>query len=1641
MADYEATNFGLNSLGLIHDVASGDAPVTSAVTTPESPGFLEGVAETVTNLPKFLAASVASGGISIYNTGVAVANAMGAGAQEVDVAAALAAVDDDLGIYYQQHKMAADVGGMILGSFIPGLGAVGALRKGQTAMRLMAAGEGIGATAARVTGILAPDVASYSAAARAAVASGTQRYNVLNTAIRNSIGTQVQQQVLEAAAFETASMLAMGKGEILKDQEIGDIVHDWGVGVVTGGLFGGAIETIRGFRAAGKVRNAVDVAVGKILGRAEAPALEDGTQASMYLSTMSSIKPLPTAEDILMGKVPGVNLLDVPLASAAEASTVQLEAAQTVLRRMEQQRNLFVQESTNKFTGKLVAMTEGKDSDLAQATAGLFLRGSDPNASALLGATKLQRLGGTEISKAALERGERREWIKLFGDEVAAEGQVFDTAPRVWRVADLAKNSEQLDALISKVKLGKTVDFRNLEKVTPLSADARFLKADRMDPFELTPDSKVSRWDVPLIKKAILFDRTLTIDGTVMGPEQLRAELPKIVTEIIEHQKPAETAEAAAEMLDKIAAITDVPRKYFDGARSGDLITDMFANETTSERLRQTLEAQGRLREGTAFNAREQPMFAAIQYAPEPPEMAALVSPEFVVDAKTYIAARAKLAQQVREAALAEVAPADFLDSLPQIKPSEVTRAGAGAHLLGGADSAYLSQGAIAEHVGRKVNQLKYQKVQQVNKEFSNSTAVLQSDARAAAEVGGILFAKIRSAGEGYRWLPLEDAANGEVLVLDSVLKSLDPEDMPKTLADLADAASGIETKVSAFIEPKTAGAYQVLKDHQAQLDVHAQEQYHLAKARGLDGADRWKDRVGQMYAPPVNPKDFPFYAIVQDKTLAGSAAGGTSMIVAQSADQLAALIRKIPVEEGFAVHTKAEAERYWESIGKYDYDKTLHESRVNSMLKRQGIMSSFIPPTDGNRLASDLLAFHTERAANRVRQVVEAKYLDEFATIRAMGEEFSDVASSRFGGTARESVKAKVKADNPYEDFIRTALDLGKFQDHKWLWETDQLVNEVGATLMRSLGTAAKEAKIPKDYEQISALLEEHGVKTAFHDAALYALVNHKAGAAPVTKFVKAANGILATVALRLDSLNALTNGLGATITRSAELRFLLNGIKGKGSTETVGALNDLVTVGAPGSELRMLSAAKLQKEGLAHFISAKEGDAIYDALKADGWVTSGMEMHSKMLDDLTLTATDNALSLNGRLSSAAQKAQKLGELGAKWTGNNYVESLNRYVSAYCAKRIADLAVDAGVIGEAEAKTIISTFVSRVEGTLVASQKPVIFNGAIGSALGLFQSYQFRLAQQLLRFVGEGDKMATAYMMGLQGTLFGANGLPGFQQMNQHIVGTLSMNPEHKDFYDVLYGAGGKAMGDLITYGAPSNLLQTAVYTRGDISPRHPFVLPNTFADVPVVGMFSKAFGAIGQMIQAGAETKDLGYALLTGLEHNGVNRPIAGLASLTRGLGYNNGKIVSVSGTDMPMFNSEVWSFSQVARLAGGKPMQEAIATDALYRIRALNQADAAARKDMAQEIRQHLAAGTLTPEVLNSKVEEFVKTGKTQKQFATWSMGIIRDATEEKRGVFSDILKSPYAYKMQSIIGGSEWSNAGHLITGTGTAPEGE
>lgn len=174
---------------------------------------------------------------------------------------------------------------------------------------------------------------------------------------------------------------------------------------------------------------------------------------------------------------------------------------------------------------------------------------------------------------------------------------------------------------------------------------------------------------------------------------------------------------------------------------------------------------------------------------------------------------------------------------------------------------------------------------------------------------------------------------------------------------------------------------------------------------------------------------------------------------------------------------------------------------------------------------------------------------------------------------------------------------------------------------------------------------------------------------------------------------------------------------------------------------------------------------------------------------------------------------------------------------------------------------------------------RPAIFQGAMGSSIGLFQSFMQEYYQRMFRYIETKDykSLVTQYVM--QGSIFGVNSVPGFSEYNKFMANIGNKEDPRSNLQQRL----GQHAGDLIQNGVLSNIPTlfgqpgVALYSRGDTTVSIP-----GFNEPPALAILGKVAGGIGQAIQLfkNAQAGTLSRTQLTEVVANAMpNRPIAGM------------------------------------------------------------------------------------------------------------------------------------------------------------------
>lgn len=1584
------------------------------------------------NAGKFMAVSFFSGANSFYNTGVAAANWFGAEAEVRDTDSWISSIDSDLGAYYAQNRSSADLAGFIAGAFVPGLVGIKVLNAGQKALQAASAGA-VGTNMSRVTGILAPQTSNYIKLAKADIAATNASFNLMNQNSLLALRNGVWQNVLEGVAFETAVYATMKQSPILEDQDVGDIVKNIAIGGALSGVIGGAFEAAR-------IRTTLNRAL----------AQED-----------AAAKPFLSREQYLESTAPSARIVMAAAERESRAIPVAIggDTANPLYLKDRNNFQLTIEKTNNDIRANVNKMTVAKDTEIGNLVADTLVvdpkraLSGEPGLSAqqvmgnMLHADEITRVGRTTAVERELTAAARTgtsldaitrlvtRVVKVTGDEA---GKVLDSTPVVRGLADTvvpgAGESTEAAVMASVngygFKSSKVWNPANLKgDKAHLEAEARFLwwrKNGDTVMANTKPGKSITIHanDIPALEYAFdsnTFNRFLisTGDGSAGYRIQSRQELydhikqaKEDVADMMLHKMAYEGTIPTSEGSERISRITNVRKAYLEGTRNlQDEQADILWRQNLDKRYAAQRQAEGLDSKPQQYNTALIPEYAKISYR-IPEELAGVNG--HVIDGLTYLKTKELQDQQVLDRAVA--AHLNGLDvglpsaeELTRLLP-QANREGAGPGLVSFASGAYGSLASAVTQIGSVTERLGIQLAENTKTIVNAPLVGIAQNTKAAIEWAN-LNKIVASTAEHYIYTSnLAEYGLGE-----------GPGLVARKLVNGA-AEEGFED-ARAILQPGAPEAIPIKNQQTADL---AQQHIRANANRVVAERDLWAAQGRQNYKDPntfypvrPNTRDYPYFAFVVDPRV--TEVGHKSMIHAASERELNELIKQVQTKTPeYKVITKSQAEEFYKAKGEYEFDRSLHENYVDADLRRKGIASEFFIKTDPTAIADETLNYHMRADKALAAELVRTKYQKQFDWLEDQGSQYSSLEASRYGATL-ERVEAMEK--NPYISYIKTALNVSRVSEYPLLYSVNKRLDEAVSKVVSRVRESWNAARSPADLDSINSALQDAGYNTAYYDAALNLYANHPAPKGELTKFIRGANAILSRFVLGLDPLNALNNAIGANVLRGTELAYVTRLIEKGGSQEYVGKLAELTKISLPTAQRELItSPSKLVAGAIKNYLSPARGDLVA-RYKADGYIRNLTEQFRSVLDDFTLQGTESVEDLNSKLQRAFAKARDLGDKGEKLTGNTLAEEFNRFISADVMRQITDVAVEAGVMNGREAKAFINTFVNRVEGNIIASQRPLIFQGPIGQAVGLFQSYQFNLIQNLFRYVGEGRTKDVATLLGLQGTFYGLNGMPGFAFINQHIVGTASGNTSHTDLYDATYGIAGVEAGKFLLYGAPAYITDSNLYTRGDINPRQVTIIPTQLSQVPIAGAYGKFAESIIDTAKKISGDGSVVQSALFGLEHNGISRPLAGIAQVLRG-GTNDGVYSTSNRANMMMGPNDLLDWSTAVRIVGGKPLDEAVVVDAMYRQIAYKAVDRAKMQQLGETVKLSLQAGTLADgEQVNAFAQRYTELGGKQEQFASWYMNQYKNANTPQSEQLMKQLRDPLAQKLQVLMGGQE------------------
>src|SRR5260221_6080681 len=213
-----------------HNVANGDESWFEKKVNATGE-FIGDVGEALT---KGSIGAVVAGVDSFLNTGIAVANFVGAEIDPISTYEVLREMDDNLGEYYKQHEAGIETAGFLLGSFVPGMAGIKALQAAKAGF--------IGSNIAKSSGLMTSLTRDYAKAAKIEFASGNSPFSILNANTVKALSQGLGSSALDMLAFETAVTATMYKSPVLDGEGASDLFWNITTGTLIGGGIGGVLH-------------------------------------------------------------------------------------------------------------------------------------------------------------------------------------------------------------------------------------------------------------------------------------------------------------------------------------------------------------------------------------------------------------------------------------------------------------------------------------------------------------------------------------------------------------------------------------------------------------------------------------------------------------------------------------------------------------------------------------------------------------------------------------------------------------------------------------------------------------------------------------------------------------------------------------------------------------------------------------------------------------------------------------------------------------------------------------------------------------------------------------------------------------------------------------------------------------------------------------------------------------------------------------------------------------------------------------------------------------------------------------------------------------------------------------------------------
>ena len=779
-----------------------------------------------------------------------------------------------------------------------------------------------------------------------------------------------------------------------------------------------------------------------------------------------------------------------------------------------------------------------------------------------------------------------------------------------------------------------------------------------------------------------------------------------------------------------------------------------------------------------------------------------------------------------------------------------------------------------------------------------------------------------------------------------------------KLLSQLADEASAPTATIK---NQEVLDWMKVYLNHDAARIIKKNLSLQGVGKKSIDRYDdgKWKE----LYFAPPHPDDFVHKVLVSDGD------GSVGMVFAATEKELNQKVSMVAqANPTYIIRTPKDIDSYHQLLGDYEDALTLRgRTKIDTTLSRQGILSDLAPTTNAKDLVNGFMNDFARSERTTMNNALMLKYGQQLAEAQQMAKALGN-----------DTIGVK-KIFNTLFNFYDQDTTWHKFNNL-----VEKTSDWTGGKVIAGIKDNWHDIfNGKKSIDQVAAndIAKSYGTNLFASDS-LWKLSKAHTYKEVTQNTVRNTNALMRSLVLGIDYFNGLVNIIGTPILALPEIRAAL------------GSGQDIPYMKLMGNAMKDM------------FGSGRRADL--ERYSKLGIVNENMFVYHDLLDNhaIMMGAPNEAQALTASKKVWQTADKYFTKLQAPTA---FAEQSTQLFAARLADQIGNLR---GLQGE-ELDAFVTTFTKKVVGNYTSAQRPLIFQGVLGQAVGLFQTYNFNLFQQATRHIANGNDKAVAMMAALQGTIFGAQSLPGFNLANQGLAAW--GGDEYKDAYSETRRVLGEDVANGVLYGGASSLLGANLWVRGDTNPRNITGIPITPSDLAQVNYYGRALGAMKQWGDSILSGGNLKVSTLEAIAHANISRPLTGLSELALGARTTNG------GTLETAIGQDLLSWGSAVRLLGAKPMQEALTSEATYKFGVVRAKEQQELNELAYALRTDMIAekGTIDQEAISNYAKKYIEVGGHPQGFRKWYLANLSKATTPRAQLFAEaIKKNPWAKTYQEL-----------------------